>query len=901
MLACDLFAAAGNEFDLGETQLIRHAVGGDLDGDGHGDWVYAGEQLTILIRGGEDTFVAHPLEADSVTGLKLIDFDADERLDLIVESPESFAVFRNLGFDADGWHGLVRSQTFAGSFDQLVDLNGDGLPDTIRLLRTFDGQATTSIEVRLQDETGLATPIQYLTDGAWSGFSEVDQFAVGDVNNDGSPDIVVLVSPEEGEIRDRYHVFLNDGHGIFDHGIRPELTGELRDVLLWNTVRLELLDYDEDGFVDLVIGQDGYYTRTADTLLILKGDGTGAFSSQLDSFDIPGSVLDFQFADINGDGDRDLVVGFQGIAFHETSVPSGVAVLTGHGGTDFDKPIDVLLSLPSTSSLFEFFPLQVDDFDADGMDEIEVLFRGRSLLTVDLFGETRFSGQLETCSVQRGDLPFRTWTRGDFNNDGLHDWINPNSPLLLGTGTGAFSVGPVPASSVGGYWQPQIADLNGDQLADVVAVRVGPWGDYLGLVSLINKGDQTFETLQRLPEQGMETSVATAFPTRLGDFNGDGKLDIRYVEGSVIEFQVVELLGDGKGFWLETPVRRTVPGKGFVADVQFADLNHDGTDELIMSRTDYAGTVDYRLTVYTVGDNGHYQQIYRSGSQVNEFLLGDLDNDGNLDAAHRQGVLFGDGQGAFPVSNNQQHWGELLEAVDVDGDEIVDLVFTDGRIVYGDPTRDFTESSISPVGELASLLVADVDGDLVNDIIARDVFGIRYFLGKHDRTFSEGSAAYAVDGLLLDAYDADSDGVLDVIINTRDQGLLVLFQVEQEPSDIRGDFNGDGKLDSVDLNLLSAMTRGTNPTEPQILEFDLNRDQRITHDDVIHWVTEIAKTKPGDLDLDGTVSFKDFLLLLADYGKADADWSSGDLDGDRVVGFLDFLILAENFNFKRQS
>jgi len=62
-----------------------------------------------------------------------------------------------------------------------------------------------------------------------------------------------------------------------------------------------------------------------------------------------------------------------------------------------------------------------------------------------------------------------------------------------------------------------------------------------------------------------------------------------------------------------------------------------------------------------------------------------------------------------------------------------------------------------------------------------------------------------------------------------------------------------------------------------------------------------AKTKRGDLDLNGSVSFKDFLMLAANFGRSDASWSLGDLDGDHEVGFVDFLILAENYGFDRDA
>ena len=52
---------------------------------------------------------------------------------------------------------------------------------------------------------------------------------------------------------------------------------------------------------------------------------------------------------------------------------------------------------------------------------------------------------------------------------------------------------------------------------------------------------------------------------------------------------------------------------------------------------------------------------------------------------------------------------------------------------------------------------------------------------------------------------------------------------------------------------------------------------------------------PGDADMDGQVSFSDFLILSANFGMSDADQGDGDFTSDGTVDFEDFLILAEQF------
>lgn len=52
---------------------------------------------------------------------------------------------------------------------------------------------------------------------------------------------------------------------------------------------------------------------------------------------------------------------------------------------------------------------------------------------------------------------------------------------------------------------------------------------------------------------------------------------------------------------------------------------------------------------------------------------------------------------------------------------------------------------------------------------------------------------------------------------------------------------------------------------------------------------------PGDADMDGEVSFSDFLILSDNFGLSNADQGDGDFTRDGTVDFEDFLILADEF------
>ncbi len=117
-------------------------------------------------------------------------------------------------------------------------------------------------------------------------------------------------------------------------------------------------------------------------------------------------------------------------------------------------------------------------------------------------------------------------------------------------------------------------------------------------------------------------------------------------------------------------------------------------------------------------------------------------------------------------------------------------------------------------------------------------------------------------------------------------------------TDVAGDLNYNGELDSHDLNILTqnvavAPTDGRTLSD-DFLRLDLNGDESVDVSDVHHWVTDLKSTLVGDTNLDGEVQFDDFLALSANFGQA-GGWAEGDFDADERVDFSDFLALSANF------
>lgn len=107
-----------------------------------------------------------------------------------------------------------------------------------------------------------------------------------------------------------------------------------------------------------------------------------------------------------------------------------------------------------------------------------------------------------------------------------------------------------------------------------------------------------------------------------------------------------------------------------------------------------------------------------------------------------------------------------------------------------------------------------------------------------------------------------------------------------------GDFNFDGTVDAVDVDMLGRQLAGGT----QRLSFDVSQDGMLSQADLVE-LLQVNERSNGDADFNGEVGFGDFLILSANFGLTgpEARWSAGDFDANGEVGFPDFLILSRNF------
>ncbi|HJP64373.1 MAG TPA: VCBS repeat-containing protein, partial [Mucilaginibacter sp.] len=183
------------------------------------------------------------------------------------------------------------------------DVNKDGLEDLF-----ISGEQDGPGKIYLQ-QPGEKYRIVKLTRGSNDNIGSVSAAAFFDANGDGSPDIYIakggysLYEPNTPDLQDE--LYLNDGQGNFvlSPNALPVLNANGKSCV-------RPYDFDGDGDIDLFVGGrvvPGQYPSAPESYLLVN-DGKGKFTIAKTPFDKAGMVTDAQWIDLNKDGRKDLVI-----------------------------------------------------------------------------------------------------------------------------------------------------------------------------------------------------------------------------------------------------------------------------------------------------------------------------------------------------------------------------------------------------------------------------------------------------------------------------------------------------------------------------------------------------------------------------------------------------------------
>ena len=220
-------------------------------------------------------------------GAQATDLDLDGWLDLATmnEDTQDVRVLMNLGDGTGVFSGIVQPMAEVGSQaspNEPGDFDNDGFPD---VAVSNGGEGTVSVVLGNGD--GTFGPEQVITMG-----SGPHGIAVLDADGDADLDVV---SSNFGP--GNLTLSLNNGAGVFG------AASSFNSAPNGSEWTLASGDMDEDGIVDLVVGNWG-----PNEVRILKGNGNGTYSF-LSSKASAGSAWMIAVGDLNGDRHLDVAVG----------------------------------------------------------------------------------------------------------------------------------------------------------------------------------------------------------------------------------------------------------------------------------------------------------------------------------------------------------------------------------------------------------------------------------------------------------------------------------------------------------------------------------------------------------------------------------------------------------------
>ena len=413
----------------------------DVNGDGHLDLLIPavlGGGLEVYIGKGDLTFNPPITYAagNYPEAFAVADVNGDKELDIVVADPENNRLAVLLG----NGHGtfsprvdLPIPQSIAQRNNVLAgvtaDFNGDGFQDVVE---TFYSGATLLVAGKGDGSFNIPVTVN-------AGTDQVS--AVGDINRDGHPDLMLL-----GNFGEKLDVMLGNGDGTFRS---PATVLNTSPSNLGNGVVLG--DFNGDGRLDYAALGNGFLEKNPFYLGIGNGDGTFKTASQ--SWNLSSYPTRIVAGDLNRDGKLDLAI---------TLNPQGFVVLLGKGDGTFAN--SVLYGNESVPG-----GIVVADLNGDGFPDVVVTGD-----TVDVFLNKGDGTLLKSTSFNGGNFPGAV-TAGDFNGDGKMDLAVAaegaaaagNIEILLGNGDGTF-LSPVEINDGSTVMNTiAAADFNNDGSADV--------------------------------------------------------------------------------------------------------------------------------------------------------------------------------------------------------------------------------------------------------------------------------------------------------------------------------------------------------------------------------------------------------------------------------------------------
>jgi hypothetical protein len=558
----------GPIFSGGNVQYLSAA---DFNKDGNVDLAITNgfTNVSIMLGNGHGTFLitsTYSATPQHLNSLAIGDYNQDGFPDVALPNGQLFfgngdGTLKPPGAFPTAPHAIVVSA---------LDVNGDGVTDLLTAsFGTFCGQndfGTTGVSLGKGD--GTFQSVALFDSG---GCSYPLFMAVGDLNNDGAPDILLLNGPVGGN-------FAQPGLGVLiNKGDATLPAAELN--ISGGSGGIAVNDFNNDGNADAVLADGSIYL----------GNGNGKLRF-LTSVPLGGVAV--VTGDFNNDGNPDLAAAVE-CAPAGCSSGGQLLIAAGNGNGTFQAPT----ALPSGGFYAE--SLVIADFNNDGNLDIALVNNCSDSACSDGGSVSIFlgTGNGSFLLAKTISLPFRhpsSIVAGDFNNDGAVDlavgmntgFLQNIDQILLGNGDGSFQ-SPISLETpdFNGVTAVAAGDFNNDGILDLSLAEGGGCSDCGGHGRIMyGNGDGTFSAAPRIPtEGGPPVSVVAA------DFYGTGTLTSVLANrcGDVLDCPFGSVMIQGTAN--QTDIMLTFLAVG--------DFNNDG-------KPDVVGSLQYDLGLSVLLNNG---------------------------------------------------------------------------------------------------------------------------------------------------------------------------------------------------------------------------------------------------------------------------------------------------------
>ena len=512
-------------------------------------------------------------------------------------------------------------------------------------------------------------------------------------------------------------------------------------------------------------------------------------------------------ADFNGDGKSD----FATPVLNDDNLTFSVAVVLSNGDGTFQP---VRLTANPKGNYGD--AILTGDFNQDGKPDL-LLVHATNPSTFEVWlgnGDGTFNvGGNATFSI--GSPSLDGGVVADINGDKHLDLVvidgqtPANMWTVLGNGDGTFKAPSPSLALTGGKLNDIVfADFNGDNLLDFAASDTG--SNNQTVVYLAQKSGGYLASAPLTTAAGQYGPCNNAS----GDLNGDGKPEI--VTSNCGYNNLIVYVNNGDGTFKQGVPYAAANNAAFVYPqaVTIADVNGDGNNDIVSSNFGiFPNTGGSDITILLGKGDGTLDEptvgYSTGGSPRTSAIVEDFNGDGVPDVIIPDGkfgfvYMPGFGDGSFrsaldyfsPVPDNSGGHTQTITTADLNGDGYLDLVVgncCDGTlgitVFLSNPDGSLQPGkNYGSSGSLASVAIADFDGDKILDIAALNITGdsVQIFKGNGDGTFTE-SASYPTSGtdasglnngpfIQMVTHDFNHDGHPDLAIaNFDSQNISVLL------------------------------------------------------------------------------------------------------------------------------